>query len=232
MFPKIGNSIWVLLLLIIAGCSRPGATPPGSNTAAVPFTAPSGNALNPNSTELSAAVARIVAGAHRSGSVIYRVQCGPERTLQESRVVPSQPAIEPLQQALEQLTRANPGLKWQDSDGGIRVLDSSVTGGLLKVRIAEFTVVEDRGADTALAALWRTPEVIRYMAAHDLRFAHSSAGTQARASRGVVVIHMRNASVEEIVQRIAANYTTSTGRFWSYRECQRGAETLVEIKIL
>jgi hypothetical protein len=38
--------------------------------------------------------------------------------------------------------------------------------------------------------------------------------------------------VEEIVQRIAANYTTSTGRFWSYRECQRGAETLVEIKIL
>lgn len=141
-------------------------------------------------------------------------------------------ATEPMGKALDQLTRSYPGLRWEDSATGVRVLDPAVTAGLLRVRVPEFTIVEDRDAETALAALWRTPEVIRYMAAHDLRFARSDGTRTTRRAHGVVVVHMKNATVADIVQRIAASYPNKSTRFWSYRECERGAETVVEIKIL
>jgi hypothetical protein len=231
MFLKIGSRSWIVVLLLATGCKHPDIPARQGESATVPF-AVAAKTKPSDSRQLSSVVAQIVAAAHRSGSVIYRVECGPERSLRESDLVPPAMAIEPLQEALNELTRNYPGLKWYDSSDGVRVLDSAVTAGLLRVRISEFTVVEDRGAGTALAALWRTPEVIRYMASHDLRFAHSHRVSQPRRSHGVVVIHLTNATVEQIVQRIAASYPRDENRFWSYRECQSDDETLVEIKIL
>lgn len=231
MFTKLEHGAWILPLLVAAGCNRPKPTETQSKPAAAPFSV-SNNAAVRDSRQLSSVVEQIVAAAHRGGSVIYRVECGPERSLAEQDVMPLSPTIEPMQEALEHLSRSYPELKWEDSSSGVRVLDRAVTASLLKVRIPEFTVVEDRDAETALAALWRTPEVVRYMADHDLRFARNNHTKPARRRAGVVVVHMKNATVEEIVQRIAASYPNKAGRFWSYRECQRGAETLVEIKIL
>lgn len=233
MFLKIGSSVWLVALLLSVACDRPNAGSKPGSEAAAPFTSAdqSASVLMADSPQLADIVAQIVAGAHRSGSVIYRVECGPEQSLAENLTFPSSPTTQPMKKALDQLLNSYPGLKWVDSASGVRVLDSRVTAGLLKVRIPEFTVVEDRDAETALAALWRTPEVIRYMAAHDLRSARSST-KQTRRSRGVVVIHMKNATVEQIVQRIAASYPNGGSRFWSYRECRRGPETLVEVKIL
>lgn len=231
MFLKFEHGAWILTLLVAAGCNRPKPTETQTKPAAAPFWS-STNPAASDSRQLSSVVEQIVAAAHRSGSVIYRVECGPERSLAEQNVMPPSPTIEPMQEALDHLSRSYPGLKWEDSSGGVRVLDRAVTAGLLKVRIPEFTVVEDRDAETALAALWRTPEVIRYMAVHDLRFARSGGIQHARRGRGVVVVHMKNATVEAIVQRIAGSYPNKAGRFWSYRECRRGAETLVAIKIL
>lgn len=223
-----------MLILFAVACNRPGApAKPGSTTAAAPFTsaAHSANALPPDAPQLSAMVAQIVSAAHRSGSVIYRVECGPERSLEEKPTFAPSPAVEPMKAALDQVLRSYPAIQWNDSANGVRVLDSRVTGGLLKVRIAEFTVIEDQNSETALAALWRSPEVIRYMAAHDLRLVRSRS-RDARRSRGVVVIHMKKATVEQIIERIAASYRNGGSRLWSYRECRRGAETLVEVKIL
>ncbi len=231
MFLKIEKYAWLLALLLALSCNRPNAPATPSRSATAPFSAGVTTARS-DPRQLSSVVAQIMGAAHRSGSVIYRVECGPERSLAERDMMPASPTIEPMKQALEELSGSYPGLKWDDSAGGIRVLDGTVTTGLLKVRIPEFTVVEDRDADTALTALWRTPEVIRYMEAHDLRFAHSTGPRQTGRRHGVVVVHMKSATVEEIVQRIAANYPNNGGRVWSYRECQRGTETLVEIKIL
>lgn len=232
MFLKTGSTAWMVLLLLATACNRPSAPTTRSSTAAPAPFASADHPARADSPQLSAIVARIVATAHRSGSVVYRVECGPERSLAENRAVALSPAIEPMQEALDQLLRSYPGLKWNDSRNGVSVLDSRVSAGLLKVRIAEFTVIEDKNPETALAALWRTPEVIRYMAAHDVRLLPSDSAKQGRRSRTVIVIHVKNATVEQIVRRIAASYPNGASRFWSYRECQRGAETLVEVKIL
>jgi hypothetical protein len=231
MFRKIEHCAWMLPLLLAVACNRPSVPATQSNSSAAPFSNAT-SAARSDSRQLSSVVAEIVAAAHRSGAVIYRVQCGPERSLEEQDVMPSSPEIEPMREAPDSLSRSYPGLTWNDSQAGVRVLDKAASAGLLKVHIREFTVIEDRSAETALAALWRTPEVIRYMADHDLRFARSGAIRRARRGHGVLVVHMKNATVEEIVQQIAASYPNKASRFWSYRECRRGAETLVEIKIL
>jgi hypothetical protein len=219
--------------LLAVSCNRPNMSPTRSETPSVPFSSAASSASGgqPESLDLAALVKQITAAEHRSGAVIYGVACGPERTLAEKYMPPLSPKTQP-NRAMEQLLHSYPRLKWEDSAAGIRVLDAGITAGLLKVRIREFAVVEDRDAETALAALSRTPEVIRYMATHDIRFARKDGKLSARRSRGVVVVHLKNATVEQIVQQIAAHYSDGASRFWSYRECRRGAETLVEIKIL
>ena len=46
----------------------------------------------------------------------------------------------------------------------MRVVDSAAKAALLRVKVREFRMVEDREPDGAMAALWRAPEVAAFYA--------------------------------------------------------------------
>lgn len=238
---KIRRAVLAALAVmsLLAGCGKPPSSAAPQGQAPAPFSSPqAGAAKEVKEVELSEAVIRILASAHRSGTLIYRGSCTVERRITERYRLREPVKLEPMADALEEISRRYPDLKWRETgESGVRVLDTSVAGGLLKVRLKEFTVIEDREPEAALAALWRTPEVINYMASHDVRFAHQEASPRARRKRAVVVVRVKDATVEEIVQRIVAGYPAAEGngggrRFWLYRECSSGAETVVEVKVL
>ncbi len=238
MIRRVLALIVLAILAFLAGCSKPQSL--NAQQAPAPFASPQPAAAHQvREVELSDAVVRILEGAQRSGTLIYSGSCAPERRIAERYPLSEPVKLEPMKDALEEISRRYPGLKWRDSGegGGVHVLDSSVVGGLLTVRLKEFTVIEDREPDAALAALWRTPEVISYMAGHDVRFARQVPGPRPKRKHGVVVVHMKNATVEEIVERIVASYpaaqsASGTHKVWLYRECRNGAETLVEVRVL
>jgi hypothetical protein len=223
------------VLALLAGCSRPQAPTKEQAQAPAPFTSPAAQEVR--EVELSSAVVSILESAHRSGALIYRGNCAPERKIAEKYPLPEPVKLEPMADALGEISRRYPELKWREGGDGVRLRDSTVVGGLLKVRLKEFTIIEDREPEAALAALWRTPEVISYMAGHDVRFARQGTSARKRRKHAVVVVHMKNATVEEIVERIVASYPAAQSvagghKVWLYRECNSGAETLVEVKVL
>jgi hypothetical protein len=228
------------LLAMAPGCSKPPASVPSQAQQQAPFTTPQPQsaAAETKEIELAEAVVRILEAAHRSGAVIYRGSCAAERRIADRYPVREPLKLQPMNEALEEITRRYPELKWRDADEhGVRVRDNAVAAGLLKVRVKEFVVIEDREPEAALAALWRSPEVISYMAAHGVRFARGGAAPRAQRKRAVVVVHMKDATVEEIVQRIVASYPAAQSgsgahKVWMYRECSAGAETVVEVKVL
>lgn len=230
------NALAGALMAMAAGCSKP--QPPAQQAQQpAPFTTPQPVAAESKEVELAEAVVRILETAHRSGALIYRGSCAGERRITDGYPLREPLRLQPMTEALEEITRRYPQLKWRDGENGVRVRDSAVTAGLLKVRVKEFTVVEDREPEAALAALWSTPEVISYMAGYDVRFARHETVPRPRRKRAVVVVQMKNATVEEIVQRIVASYPAAQSasgahKVWLYRECRAGAETVVEVKVL
>ncbi|HSM86142.1 MAG TPA: hypothetical protein VLT16_08325 [Candidatus Limnocylindrales bacterium] len=223
-------AVSLCLLLAAAGCRKPQSPSSQESQAAAPFSNPPAAAADAGQLELSQAVARILQTARRSGALIYRGGCAPERRMIELYRLPQPVRLEPMDEALKEITGRYPELRWRETASGLRMQDSAIAAGLLKVRIREFTVVQDRGPEAALAALWRTPEIISYMANHDVRFARADAAA-ARGRQPVVIIHMKNSTVQEIVERITAG-ARGTQKIWIYRECRTGAETLVQVKIL
>lgn len=145
--------------------------------------------------------------------------------------------LEPMAAALTEISKRYPDIQWREAgEGHVRVVDNSARAGLLKVRIKEFLVVEDRPPRAALDALWKTNEVAAYMARRHVQFARQSQGsTVAGARQKPAVIHMKNATVQEIMDRILDSYhpPASAGwhKVWVYRECQRATGTLVEVRV-
>jgi hypothetical protein len=217
------------------GCNKPQPTSSTDKKAPAPFATPQAAPQQPEKIELSTALISILQNAHRGGSILVRGSCAAERQIADTTSLPASVQAEPLSQALNSISRQYPQISWRDSGAvGVRVSDSSLAAGLLKVRVKEFVLVEDRGPEAALSALWRTPEVITYMANHNVRFARNTARTAPR-QRAVVVLQMKNSSVQQIVERILAGTPAaqgSSGKLWLYRECHAGAETLVELRIL
>jgi hypothetical protein len=220
-------------LALFPGCNKPPANAGPQAQQPAPFSTPQPQAAarETKEIELALALARILESAHRSGALIYRGNCIAERRIGDRYPLREPVKVEPMREALEEITHRYPELQWRDGANGVRLRDSAVTAGLLKVRLKEFALIEDREPEAALAALWSTPEVITYMAGHDVRFARHDPTPRARRKRAVVVVHVKDATVEEIVQRIVGSYP-GTHNLWLYRECRAGAETVVEVKAL
>jgi hypothetical protein len=245
---------WAMTLLLV-GCSRPPQTaapdaskaaPPSAGKAQAPAKAsmtasPQAAAVpTPEVTEwnLASTVVSILDKAHHTGSVVERCQCGPHSRLVQIYTFHAPVTLEPMPAALTEISKRYPDIQWREAgEGHVRVVDNSARAGLLKVRVKEFLVVEDRPPKAALAALWKTDEVAAFMAKRHVQFARQSAGSAPpEAKHKTTVIHLKNATVQEIMDRILDSYPTSAGsglhKVWVYRECQRGAETLVEIRVL
>jgi hypothetical protein len=185
---------------------------------------------------LSTAVVRILSSADRTGSLVERAQCGARGTLVPTHLLPPPVRLEPLDEALREISRRFPEIKWQDSGHGhINVKDTSVKSSLLQVRLKEFFVIEDRPPQAALAALWQAEEVAAFMKGHHVRTARHAEMLGVAHKSVPKVIHMKNATVQQILDRIVDTYMNDAGNghnVWIYRECRVGSETFAEVRVL
>lgn len=186
---------------------------------------------------LSTAVVRILSAANRTGSVIERAQCGARGTLVPAHLLRPPVKLEPMDEALLEISRRFPEIKWKDAGHGhVNIKDSSIQGSLLRVRLKEFFVIEDRPPQAALAALWQAEEVTAYMKQHHVRTARHAELVSVGRKSAPKVLHMKNATVLEILDRIVDSYMGDNGNalhnVWIYRECRVAGETFAEVRVL
>jgi hypothetical protein len=234
-----------VLLLAVAvlyagGCHRPPADD-GHEALNVPNAATPSPTPSPKPEEadlsLATAVVRILSAAHRTGSVVERAQCGARGSMVPIHLLQPPVKLEPMEQALQEITQHYPEIKWkQDARGHVNVRDSSVPHSLLQVRLKEFFVIEDRPPQAALAALWQAEEVMAYMKQHHVRTARHAELLGVAKKSAPTVLHMKNATVQEILDRMVDSYMGENGNslhnVWMYRECSVGGETVAEVRVL
>ncbi len=166
---------------------------------------------------VSTAIINILNKAHRSGSAILHGECGNGGTIQLPQL--SLPVtLEPMEQALQEISGKYQNIYWRESRTSIVVADSAALAKLLRVHIREFRVVEDREPDAVMAVLWREPEVISFMRHNNVRFARRTT-TANKAISPPMIISMKNATVSDILDRIAAGYYADPPKVWVYSEC-------------
>ena len=225
---------WMALALLLCGCSKPAPDTAKDASAAKPAaqSSPSKPSVEVAETDAASAAVKILHAAHRNGSVIVHGECGPSGIIDQ---YPLQPPVtlEPMDAALQEISTRYQNIYWRESrESGVRVVDSNAKAALLKVRVREFRIVEDREPDAALAALWRSPEVAAF-----LRKNHMQMPRRMSTSRKVLsppmIVEMKNALVADILDRIAAGYRTDPPKVWIYRECmdKDKKEKLVDVQM-
>ncbi|HYX53205.1 MAG TPA: hypothetical protein VE783_07120 [Candidatus Limnocylindrales bacterium] len=244
---KAAIKLILFCFLVVAGCKTPPHTAEGGPPAAAnmppPLSSPSppttaGSATSPpqeKTQKLSAVVQQIFAAANVTGSLTERCRCAREHLL-ETYSLPENFPAEPMETALKELEKHYPGFHdSHDRKGRVRLTDSTARGGLLRVRVKEFNVVEDHPPQAALAALWRVPEVETYLRAHAMRPGRGAQNVAVQKT-APLVIQMKNVTVADILDRIVETHhgDSAAGRFtlWVYRECHSGAETIIDFKLL
>jgi hypothetical protein len=227
------------VILSVSACRKPPADD-GREAMNVPNAILPAPSPSPTPEEadmsLSTAVAKILSSADRTGSLVERAQCGARGTLVPAHLLQPPVKVEPLDEALREISKRFPEIKWKDAGHGhINIKDTSVKSGLLQVRLREFLVIEDRPPQAALAALWQAEEVVAFMKGHHVRTARHAELVGVAGKSVPRVIHMKNATVHQILDRIVDTYMNDAGsghNVWIYRECRVGGETFAEVRVL
>jgi hypothetical protein len=224
--------VCLALAIFISGCGKPVPDTVQDASAAKPVaqTSPAKPAVETAETDAAQAAVRILHAAHRNGAVILSSACGPSGT---SDPYPLRPPVklEPMNDALQEISAKYQNIYWRESrETGVRVVDNRVKAKLLKIRLREFRIVEDREPDAALAALWRAPEVAGFLRKNHIRMPRRI-GTPKKAISPPMIIEMKNAMVADILDRIAAGYRTDPPKVWIYRECVDKKETVVDVQM-
>ncbi len=186
---------------------------------------------------LSTAVVRILSTAHRTGSVVERVQCGARGTLVPTHLLQPPVKLDPMDEAFQEIIQRYPEIKWKEAaQSHVNVRDTAIKDSLLQVRLKEFFVIEDRAPQAALSALWQAEEVVTYMKQHHVRAARHADLVSVDGKSGPRVLHMKNATVQQILDRMVDSYMGENGNglhnVWIYRECRVGGETFAEVRVL
>lgn len=184
--------------------------------------------------DVASAAVKILSAAHRNGGIILHADCTPGGMPENFYVMHPPVKLEPMDAAMQEISTRYQDIYWRESrESGVRVIDGTAKPDLLKVRVKEFRIVEDREPDAALAALWATPEVAAF-----LRRGHVRMPRRGTAFRKVLsppmTVQLRNATVADILDRIAAAYRANPPKVWVYRECTDTPvkkETLVDVQI-
>jgi hypothetical protein len=237
----------LVLALFVCGCGKPAPeTPPApaapndtSQTKHAAQSNPSSQNANAADMDVAAAALRILNAAHRNGAVIVRGECGASSASVKSGAngigdpypLHAPVTLEPMDKALQEISAKYQNIYWRESPAsGVRVVDSAAKAGLLRVKIREFRIVEDREPDGAMAALWRAPEVAAFLRKNHIRFARRP-GTAKKAISPPMIIEMKKTTVADILDRIAAGYRADPPKVWTYRECGDKKETLVDVQM-
>jgi hypothetical protein len=222
----------ICLAIFIFGCGKPvpdaaqdvsGAKPMAQSDPAKP-------AVETAETDAAQAAVHILHAAHRNGAVLLNSACGPSGM---GDPYPLRPPVklEPMSDALQEISAKYQTIYWRESrESGVRVVDNGVKAKLLKIRLREFRIVEDREPDAALAALWRTPEVAGFLRKNHIHMPRRI-GTPKKAISPPMIIEMKNAMVADILDRIAAGYRADPPKVWIYRECVDKKETAIDVQM-
>lgn len=227
---KRSATIALVLLAALSACSKPPVPPLND-----PKTVASNPAAEKpvSDSDLASSVVAILRAAHRSGSLIYRAECGPQRSFTEIYPLNPPVAAEPMEQALAEISRRYPGLQWKESPARrIAISDRSMHAGLLKVRIPEFAIIDDRDPEDAVTNIWKIPEVKSYLRRNRLQLVAppKRAGTDRRRN-GLAVVHFKNVTVAQALDAILSSYKDDVPRTWVYRECRGPGQALAEVRV-
>jgi hypothetical protein len=219
----------LLLAVLISGCRKPAPESPngGSQAKLAAQSSPTPEIVD---MDASVAAARILSAAHRNGGIILRGECGP-RGITEQHPMKAPVTLEPLDKALQKITAKYQNVYWRESPAsGVRVAESTAKAKLLQIKVREFRIVEDREPDGAMAALWRMPEVAAFLRRNHLRFVRRG-GTARKVISPPMIVEMKNATVADILDRIAAGYRSDPPRVWIYQECSAKKEMLIDVQM-
>jgi hypothetical protein len=219
----------LLLAALIAGCSKPapqvGAEASPAKPAAQASPTPSAGDM-----EAGAAMLRILNIAHRNGGIMLRGECG-VLGVTESYRMKTPVTLEPLDKALQDISAMHQNIYWRESPvTGVRLADSDIKARLLRLKLKEFRVIEDREPDAVMAVLWRAPEVTAFLRRNHIHFSHRVV-TSRKVISPPMIVEIKNATVADILDRIAAGYRADPPKVWIYRECEDKKETMVDVQM-
>ena len=173
---------------------------------------------------------RILNAAHRNGGIMLRGECG-VLGVTESYRMKTPVTLEPLDKALQEVSATHQNIYWRESPAsGVRVADSDIKARLLRLKLREFRVIEDREPDAVMAALWRTPEVTAFLRRNHIHFSRRPV-TAKKVISPPMIVEIKNATVADILDRIAAGYRSDPPKVWLYRECDDQKTTLVDVQM-
>src|ERR1041385_5242345 len=222
--------VYLLLAVFLSSCGKPSPTPQKNAPPTKSATPASTSVSAGDAMEAGAAIVRILNTAHRSGGIMLRGECG-VLGVTESYRMKMPVTFEPLDKALQEISAQHQNIYWRESPAsGIRVADSDIKAKLLRVKVREFRVIEDREPDAVMAALWRTPEVAAFLRKNHIHFLRR-ATTAKKAISPPMIVEIKNATVADILDRIASGYRQEPPKVWLYRECDDKKEMLVDVQI-
>jgi hypothetical protein len=219
----------LLLAVLLSGCGKPA---PESTKEASPAKPAAQNSPTPEIVDMDASVAavRILNAAHRNGGVIVRGECGPAGII-EQHPMKAPVTLEPLDKALQEVSAKYQDIYWRESPAsGVRLADSTAQAKLLRIKVREFRIVEDRDPDSAMAALWRMPEVAAFLRRSHAHFARR-VGTTRKVISPPMIVEIKNATLADILDRIAAGYRSDPPKVWIYQECSEKKEMLIDVQM-
>ncbi|HEY2914532.1 MAG TPA: hypothetical protein VGK21_14310 [Candidatus Angelobacter sp.] len=214
---------------MFSGCSKTAPQPGPEASPAKPAVQASPTSSS-NDMEAGAALLRILNAAHRNGGIMLRGECG-VLGVTESYRMKTPITLEPLDKALQEVSAKYQNIYWRESPAsGVRVADSDIKARLLRLKLREFRVIEDREPDAVMAALWRTPEVTAFLRRNHVHFSRRPV-TAKKVISPPMIVEIKNATVADILDRIAAGYRSDPPKIWIYRECEDEKETLVDVQM-
>jgi hypothetical protein len=228
----------LVLALLLWGCgkSAPDSRKNASPAKPVAQASPSDQSTSAIAMDLGVAAVRILNAAHRNGAVILKGECGASISGGASGITDqfslhAPVTLEPMDKALLEVSSRFQNIYWRESPAsGVRVADSVAKAGLLRVKIKVFRVVEDLEPDGVMAVVWRTKEVAAFLRKNHLRFARR-VSTARKVLSPPMILEMKNATVADVLDRIAAGYRSDPPKVWIYRECADKKDTLVDVQM-
>jgi hypothetical protein len=219
----------LLLATLLAGCGKPAPEPAKDTPPAKPAVQSSPTPALGN-MDVSDAAVRILNAAHRNGGVILRGECGPNG-IRAQHPMKAPVTLEPLDRALQAVSAKYQDIYWRESPAsGVRLAESTAPAKLLRVKVREFRIVEDREPDGAMAALWRMPEVAGFLRRSHAHFARRL-GTAKKVISPPMIVEIKNATVADILDRIAVGYRQDPPKVWMYQECSEKKEKFVDVQM-
>jgi hypothetical protein len=217
------------LATLFAGCGKPILEPAKD---ALPARSVARSSPTPGLADMgvSEAAVRILNAAHRNGGVILRGECSPTG-VRGQHPMKAPVTLEPLDKALQEVSARYQDIYWRESPAsGVRLAESTAPAKLLRVKVREFRIVEDREPDGAMAALWRVPEVAGFLRRSHAHFARRL-GTAKKVISPPMIVEIKNATVADILDRIAAGYRQDPPKVWIYQQCPEKKEMMLDVQM-